>query len=81
MQITDQNPTTQLMDTKEWQRKSLPIEELYNQLDIIKKRQQVAYDMNKPDMAIGLQAGIDRLDKIIAYRLSTDNNETNQHDE
>lgn len=81
MQITDQPSTNILMDTKEWQRKSLPIEELYNQLDIINKRQQIALEMGKPEMANGLQSGIDRLNKIIAYRLSTDNNETNQHDE
>lgn len=66
----------QLMDPKEWQRLSLPIETLYEQLTILNTRMEVAQGMNKPDMIAGIQRGIDRLNKIIAYRLAHDNQET-----
>lgn len=67
----------QLMDPKEWQRLSLPIETLYEQLTILNNRMEVAQGMNKPEMIAGIQRGIDRLNKIIAYRQAHDNQETN----
>ncbi|MFY0658094.1 MAG: hypothetical protein JXR12_15255 [Neptunomonas phycophila] len=65
----------QLMDPKEWQRLSLPIEVLYGQLNILNSRMEVAQGMNKPEMIAGIQGGIDRLNKIIAFRLAHDNQE------
>ena len=70
-----------LMDPKEWQRLSLPIEVLYGQLAILQDRQNTAITLNKPEMVNGIQQGIDRLNKIIAYRHATDNQETKPHDE
>lgn len=69
-----------LMEPREWQRLSVPIETLYDQMAILQSRIDIASSMGKGDMVAGLQRGIDRLEKIIAYRLAHDNNE-NTNDE
>lgn len=67
---------SRLMEPREWQRLSVPIDTLYEQLSILQSRIGVASSMGKQDMVVGLQRGVDRLEKIIAYRLAHDNKET-----
>lgn len=67
----------QLMEPREWQNLSVPMDTLYAQLSILTQRLEVVQGMNKPEMVASIQSGIDRLNKIIAYRITHDKQENN----